>query len=221
MGMDSFAPGSRNPNCFVVQNITHPKKLIHIFHYPIHHGRTRDLLKIPGVAEDDIRASLLKGEIKHKILCRDIIVLCSDIDLLQFNATQKAFLQSAGIVNGLSVDFPELTQEVVDAINAGGGGGDGYITYLFRQRQTLVGAINGTNRVFTTPNSDKFIDGIYNNNEFHIYVTHNGHGMKYGIDYLISESGGAGTGYDTITFISFTPIHNRSIIEATYVIKSP
>ncbi len=218
--MDSFAPGSRNPNCFVVQNITSkPKKTIHIFHYPIHHGRTRDLLRIPGVAEDDIRASLLKGEIKHKILTRDIIVLCSDIDLLQFNDTQKAFLQSAGIVKGLSVDFPELTQEVVDAINAGGGGGVG-VTYLFRQRQTLIGPVDGTNRVFITPNSDKFIDGIFNNNEFHIYVSHNGHGMKYGMDYLISESGGVGTGYDTITFISFTPQHNRSIIEATYVIKA-
>ena len=44
--------------------------------------------------------------------------------------------------------------------------------------------------------------------------------MKYGIDYLISESGGVGTGYDTVTFISFTPQYNRSIIEATYVIKA-
>jgi hypothetical protein len=42
---------------------------------------------------------------------------------LQFNGNQKAFLQGAGIVNGLDVDFGELAPDVVDAIGGGGGGG--------------------------------------------------------------------------------------------------
>lgn len=218
MGMDSFAPWSHSPNCFVVENITsNPKKTIRIFQYPIRHGHTRDLLRIPGVAEDDIRASLLKGEINHKIKAGEIVVICSDIDLLQFNTIQKSFLQGAGIVHGLSVDFNQLTTDVTDAINTGG---DGYAKFLFKNKQLLIGNINGINRIFTVPTPDKFIEGLLFNNEFHLYLTHNGHEMKQNIDYIISESDGVGTGYDTIIFTSFSPIKNRSILEASYVIKS-
>lgn len=102
--MDVFAPFYKINGCFVVLNTSPQIKTISIFQYPINYGQTRDLLQIPGVAEQDIRASLLKGELNHKIRANDIIVICSDIDLLQFNAAQKAFLQGAGIVNGLSVN---------------------------------------------------------------------------------------------------------------------
>jgi len=125
MGNNSFAPGSRNPQCFVVQNITTEPKTIMIFNYPINPGCTRDLLRIPGVAEDDIRSALLKGEIKHKLLTGDITVICSDIDLLQFNTTQLAFLQGAGIVNGLQIGYEELDGYVQNIIEQGGGGGGG------------------------------------------------------------------------------------------------
>jgi hypothetical protein len=91
MGNNSFAPGSRNPLRFIVQNITIEPKTIMIFNYPINPGCTRDLLKIPGVAEDDIRSALLKGQIKHKILTGDIKIISSDIDLLQFNTAQLVF----------------------------------------------------------------------------------------------------------------------------------
>jgi len=123
MGNNSFAPGSHNPNCFIVKNITTEPKTIMIFNYPINPGCTRDLLRIPGVAESDIRSALLKGEIKHKILTGDITVLCSDVDLLQFNNTQKAFLESAGIENGLEVGTGQITNELYELIISGGGGG--------------------------------------------------------------------------------------------------
>jgi hypothetical protein len=121
--MDVFAPYYKINGCFIVLNVSPQIKTITIFQYPINYHCSRDLLKIPGVAEQDIRASLLKGELQHKILAKDIIVTCSDIDLLQFNGNQKAFLQGAGIVNGLDVDFGELAPDVVDAIGGGGGGG--------------------------------------------------------------------------------------------------
>jgi hypothetical protein len=104
MGMNSFAPFSKNPNCFIVQNIATSKKTIRIFDYPIVWNTSRDLLRIPGVDEADIRGSLLKGEINHKIKAQEIVVICSDIDLLQFNLAQKAFLLSAGIIHGLNAD---------------------------------------------------------------------------------------------------------------------
>lgn len=119
MGNNSFATWSTNPNCFIVQNIAPVKKTIRIFNYPINHEETRDLLRIPGVAESDIRASLLKGELNHKIRAQEITVLCSDIDLTQYNLTQKYFLQSAGIINGLEIGSDQITSELDNRIAGG------------------------------------------------------------------------------------------------------
>lgn len=103
MGMNDFAPYLKMYGCFIVQNVSPQVKTIKIFNYPINYLGTRDLLQIPGVGEADIRASLLKGELNHKIRAKDITVLCSDVDLLQFNSDQKNFLINAGITNGLDI----------------------------------------------------------------------------------------------------------------------
>lgn len=104
MGMNDFAPDLKINGCFIVRNVTPDRgKTIKIFNYPILFNQTRDLLNIPGVSEADIRASLLKGTLRHKILAQDIVIECSDIDLLQFNQAHKEFLQSAGVVTGLEV----------------------------------------------------------------------------------------------------------------------
>jgi hypothetical protein len=120
--MDIFAPGSRNPQCFTVINISPEPKTIRIFNYPINHGCTRDLLAIPGVAEGDIRASLLKGELRYKILAGVIAIICSDIDLLQFNGIQSAFLQNAGVTNGLQIGYDQLDGYVQSLFGGGSGG---------------------------------------------------------------------------------------------------
>jgi hypothetical protein len=71
------------------------------------------------------------------------------------------------------------------------GGGGGALAFL-RWDIELLGAKNGANPVFTTP--DKF-DPDY----FVVYW--NGRRLFVGDDYLVSESGGPGTGYDTITLL--------------------
>jgi len=185
--------------CFIVQNIiTDSNKTIRIFDYPIPVGTSRDLLRIPGVSESSIRASLLKGTLRNKLIAKEIKVICSDIDLLQFNNTQKQFLLNGGIVNGLEVP-----------------GGITDINYVFKDEIPLIGVKDGINRVFTTP--DKFLNGIYFGNNFHIHIKHNGRDIYEGIDYTISESGGVGTGFDTINIFSFTP-KPRSLLFASYVI---
>ena len=196
--MDVFAPFSKNPQCFIVHNISEPKKTIKIFNYPILHGYSRDLLRIPGVSESSIRASLLKGELKHKILANEIYVLCSDIDLLQFNEEQKQFLIDAGIMNGIEVN------------------GSGNLNYTFRDNIKLIGAVDGINKTFYTP--EKFINGNFSGNTFHIKVRHNGKELYENIDYTIGESGGAGTGYDMINLYAFAPNQN-SILYCDYVVK--
>lgn len=199
MGMDDFAPFLKRNGCFIVRNVTPDRnKTIQIFKYPILFNTTRDILQIPGVSEADIRASLLKGELRHKILAKDIVVECSDIDLLQFNDDQKAFLQSAGIIKGLEVS------------------GTGNLNYAFRDEIALIGMKNGTNKTFYTP--EKFINGLYFNNSFHIEIKHNGKAVYENIDYTIGESGGPGTGYDTINFTQFAPLVKSTLV-AWYAIK--
>lgn len=209
MGMDSFAPYLKKNGCFTVLNISHinrsygregEKKIIKIFNYPIMPGDTRDLLAIPGVGEADIRASLLKGEIRHKILAEDITVVCSDIDLLQFNDDQKQFLIDSGIIKGL-----EISSTI------------GTLPYLWREEKDLIGLRNGSNRTFFTP--EKFLNGTFvTGDQFHIHVKHNGKDLYESIDYTISESSGPGTGYDTINLISFTP-NAHSLLKVNYAVK--
>lgn len=204
MPYNDFAPYLKMNGCFVVRNVSpYEQKTIRIFHYPINWAETRDLLQIPGVDESDIRGSLLKGELNHKIRAKDIVIVCSDIDLLQFNNAQKLFLQNAGVVNGLSID------SVI-----------GTASYLFRDQQKLIGAIDGLNRTFIVPNNDKFLNGNYQDNLFKIFVTHNGHPLFEGIDYEVLESDGVGTGFDTIIIKSFNLRANHSILYANYVIKT-
>jgi hypothetical protein len=123
--------------CFIVENIiTNSNKTIRIFDYPVPVGTTRDLLRIPGVSEESIRASLLKGELRNKLRAQEIRVICSDVDLLQFNDTQKTFLMQAGITEGLEVtaigsgitesQHETLRQLIHLADGTGGGGMEGF-----------------------------------------------------------------------------------------------
>lgn len=190
------------PTVFRVQNIT-PAKCVRIFRYPIPAGKTRDLMDIPDVSEADIRHSLLKGELNMKIRCSEIRVVESNIDLLQFDECQKAFLEGAGVNNGLEVS-----------------GGGGTLDYLFREGIPLVGVTNGANRIFRVPVPDKFIDGVLDDNQFSINVFHNGNRRIKNVDFIVSESGGAGTGFDTVEFVSFTPDVKSKII-ANYFVARP
>lgn len=175
--MDEFAPYFKKNGCFVVRNTTpYRNKTIRIFNYPILYNETRDLLSIPGVAEQDIRASLLKGEIKHKILSGDIVIECSDIDLLQFNSTHKSFLQAAGVVKGLQV-------------------GAGNLDVLHKEDIQLLGVIDNSNTVFAIPFGTFIQNDIYK-----IIVYRNGVKQLYLDDYFIAESGGPGTGFNTCIF---------------------
>lgn len=118
-----FAYSLKYNTHFIIRNTcTDHNKTIKVFHYPILFGQTRDILQIPGIQEADIRASLLKGEIRHKFLCGDIQLVSSNIDLLQFSDKQRAFLTSFGFSEGISIGFDELDGYVQGLITSGGGG---------------------------------------------------------------------------------------------------
>jgi hypothetical protein len=200
--LNDFGPYSAKYCCFTVMNIcADRKKIIKVFNYPIMWGKSRNLLLIPGVSVHDIRASLLKGELRHKLLAKDITITCSDIDLLSFNEEEKEFLYSNGVVKGVEV-FATI----------------GVLPFLFKQNVHLIGAIDSNNRIFSTP--DKFLNGSFHLNTFKIEIHHNGRQLIESVDYLVSESGGVGTGYDTIILISFAPRINSQLY-ANYMIKNP
>jgi hypothetical protein len=119
-----FAYAPKYNTHFIVKNTcTDNHKTIFIFNYPINWGQTRDILAIPGIEEADIRASLLKGVLRHKLLNGDIRLVSSNIDLLQFSTKQRIFLQGFGFNEGISVGYDELDGYVQSLLAGGGGGG--------------------------------------------------------------------------------------------------
>lgn len=210
MGMDDFAPGRNECGQFIVRNISPQKKTINIFNYPINLGCTRDLLQIPGVSEGDIKSALMKGQIRNKFLVGDIELVFSNIDLLQFNDCGIQYLEGYGFTTGVLVGYDQLDGYVQSLLNASGG-----VAYLWREKVPLIGMRNGANRTFYTP--DKFINGSYFGNVFVITIEHNGKQLYENVDFTIAESGGPGTGYDTINIISLTP-NTHSLLYATYAI---
>jgi len=120
----NFAYSLKYNTHFIVKNTcTDRRKTISIFNYPINFGDTRDLLQIPGVEESDIRASLLKGVLRHKLLNGDIQLVSSNIDLLQFSDRQRNFLLQFGFTEGVQIGYDELDGYVQSLISSGGGGG--------------------------------------------------------------------------------------------------
>lgn len=183
---------------FVVRNVAPNGKRIRIFNYPINNGEERDLLAIPGISEADIRHSLLKGELLIKILNKETVITQSDIDLLQFNPEQKAFLESGGLTEGHEVNASELASGISPTFN-------------FEQDVELVGNIDSSNLIFTIP-SGKF---LYTAN-YRITVYLNGVRQQFTKNYIIAESEGPGTGYDMIVFIDDAPDPGDVIVADYY-----
>jgi len=72
----------------------------------------------------------------------------------------------------------------------------------FRTGQQLTGPKDGVNVTYTVPTGDKF---THNLPFFSIKVYFNGVRLTLLDDYTIAESGGVGTGYDTVV-LEVTPL---------------
>jgi len=180
VGFDTFFSEQVN-TIFIVKNITigtKQEKTVRLFQYPIPPGQSRNLMSIPSVSEADLRHALLKGDIMLKLRNREIEIVDSNIDLLQFDSQQKAFLQSVGVVNGLSV-------------------GSSQLDVLHKEDIVLIGIVDDINTIYTVLPGDKFIQ----NSTYKIIVYKNGVKLLLSNDYFIAESGGPETGYDTIILV--------------------
>lgn len=97
---------------FTVKNISPQQKTIRVFNYPMAYGASRDLMAIPEISEDDIRNSLIKGELADKIRNGSLTIVSSTIDLLQLDASQSAFLINNGYLPSLA-NIPAVTSNTV------------------------------------------------------------------------------------------------------------
>lgn len=81
----------------------------------------------------------------------------------------------------------------------------------FRWDIPLLGTIDGINPTFTTP------EYFTQEDNFVLRLHRNGQRETIGGDYSVSESGGAGTGYDTITFVAGAIPKTGEVLRADYV----
>lgn len=149
--MNVFAPDQPHCGQFVVRNISPQKKTVKVFNYPINLHETRDLLKIPGIYEAEIKSSLMKGQLRRKFLNQDIELVISNIDLLQFTDCGINYLEGYGFTTGVTIGFDQLDGYLQSIIGGGGsiepqhktlrdlihfideGPGDGFATGAFKE----------------------------------------------------------------------------------------
>lgn len=97
----------KNPTglTFIVQNVT--TKWISIFNNPIAPGAYIDLMKIRGISEEEIKSSLIKGELYHKFRTKSIKAFQSNVNLMSFDPEFTGFLNRNGITTGTGNPFQQ------------------------------------------------------------------------------------------------------------------
>lgn len=94
MGIRTFF----NPNLpvlFRIQNISN--KVFRVFNRQIHPGGTYDLMRLPYISEDNIKHSLIKGELYNKLSKNQIAIIDNNIDLFIENEELANFLRNVGL----------------------------------------------------------------------------------------------------------------------------
>lgn len=99
--MSEYGSESSSKIKFIIKN--NSKLKIRVFLYPLVPGQIRDLMQIPGIAEADIRDSLLKGQLKSLLNIGFISVVYSDVNLVQLNLNQKDFLENSSISTAANI----------------------------------------------------------------------------------------------------------------------
>lgn len=87
----------------------------------------------------------------------------------------------------------------------------------FRTGQQLIGPKDGVNVIFTVPVGDKF---THNLPFLSIQVYFNGMRLTLLDDYMVTESGGLGTGYDTVV-LEVAPLPWDHLLSDYVAVGSP
>jgi hypothetical protein len=103
---------------FVIRNNSSIQRTIKVFNTKIGYGGSLDLMKVPGVTEEDIRTELTKGKLKTLLAGGSLVVASCTANFTTSDSTHGAFLKSIGI-NSDTAAAGALTQAnwYIDAIN--------------------------------------------------------------------------------------------------------
>lgn len=135
-----------------------------------------------------------------------------DVDPCDINTS--ALLRVLHAQGRIKVTFLPDADDLVAC--GGGSGGSGITLAQLREYRDLGGAKDGVNLVYTLPDSDKAIHAAPG---AQIKVYWNGQRLAVGAtcDFIVSESGGAGTGYDTVTLLTRPP-KSTDVLYADYLL---
>jgi hypothetical protein len=111
------SPSAFNPSAtitFIVKNNSSINRSIKVFNTKINPGGQLDVMDVPGVTEEDIRVSVLKGPLKNLLSGGALQVLASTVNFNTSDPLQSGFLRSIGInpsgASGSSLTNNPLTQ---------------------------------------------------------------------------------------------------------------
>lgn len=115
-------------------SIAPQNKTVKIFNTGIPNGTTLDLMSLLGVSEDDIKTSLIKGELNQKLTLRQLQIVKSTLNFDSSDSTLQSLLGTLGVTrstyyldplngndsNSGAVDSPLKTlRELARRLNAG------------------------------------------------------------------------------------------------------
>lgn len=95
--MSEFATNRKRNTSFIVKNIDRNQRAVKIFGTKIGYLNQVDILEKPGIGIDDIKTSLLRGELSEKLRANIIEIVFSDLednaDQIEFLAEEEAVTQ--------------------------------------------------------------------------------------------------------------------------------
>jgi hypothetical protein len=124
---------------FKIKNVSKIRKTLSIFNIRLKYNNIIDVLGIAGVSQNDIENSLLKGQLRNKILSGDIIVVESNIELLQYDESQKQFLENAGVVSGVNGGALDIVTPTSVGVLPASGSDYGSIPFVNNEEEVVWG----------------------------------------------------------------------------------
>jgi hypothetical protein len=118
MDPNAFLPS--NDIKFVVKNNSSMHRSIKVFNTLIGPGNTLDLMKVPGITEEDIRSELTKSYFKALFAGRSLIIISSTVDFTTSDSNHSAFLASIGLPGFLDTAAPAPTLTQILYVNKSG-----------------------------------------------------------------------------------------------------
>ena len=148
--MDPNAFKASTDITFVIKNNSSINRSIKVFNTKIGPGNSLDLMKVPGVTEEDIRSALTKSYLKDLFSGGALVVTNSTVDLSTSDTAHAAFLNSIGL-SGINESAGGL--EVVTVATAAGSRTSPDATLSLTKQLSIIINTSGAAAYVSLPNA--------------------------------------------------------------------